>query len=111
MVFNKLTGKVLAARDRSRAAGKRGFCKHIATLCYKLVELKMACAKKLPQSLRAQQDPEKEVMKKKPLHKIKFEQHVLTRDQNAGRKRKVLQEVNSSYTSKPAGNLQLILLC
>ena len=42
-------------------------------------------------------------MKKKPLHEIKFEQHVLTRDQTGGRKRKVPQEVNSSYMSKPAG--------
>ena len=37
VVFNKLTGKLLAARDRSCAAGRRGFCKHIAALCYKLV--------------------------------------------------------------------------
>ena len=51
VVFNKLTGKILAARDRSCAAGKRGFCKHIAALSYKLVELKMSSAKKLPQSL------------------------------------------------------------
>ena len=117
VVFNKLTGKILAARDRSCAAGKRGFCKHIAALCYKLVELKMSSAKKLPQplsrteirqqwgipSLKAQQDPEKEVIKKKPPHEVKFEQHVLTRDQTGGRKRKVPQEVNSSYMSKPAG--------
>ena len=41
VVFNKLIGKILAARDRSCAAGKRGFCKHIAALCYKLVDLKM----------------------------------------------------------------------
>lgn len=53
--------------------------------------------------IKAQQDPEKEVMKKKALHEIKFKQHVLTRDQTGGRKRKVPQEVNSSYTSKPAG--------
>ena len=32
VVFNKLTGKVLAARDRSCPAGKRGFCKHIAVV-------------------------------------------------------------------------------
>ena len=38
VVFNKLTGKILVARDRSCAAGKRGFCKHIAALCYKLVD-------------------------------------------------------------------------
>ena len=54
-------------------------------------------------SLKAQQDPEKEVMKKKPLHEIKFAQHVLTRDQTGGRKRKVPLEVNSSYMSKHAG--------
>ena len=34
VVFNKLTGKVLAARDRSCPAGKCGFCKHIAAFCY-----------------------------------------------------------------------------
>ena len=51
VVFNKLTGKILAPRDRSCAAGRHGFCKHIAALCYKLVELKMSSAKKLPQSL------------------------------------------------------------
>ena len=82
-----------------------------------LVQLKMSSAKKFPQSLsrteirqqwgipssNAQQDPEKEVMKKKPLHQIKFEQHVLTSDQTGGRKREVPQEVNSSYMSKPAG--------
>lgn len=42
-------------------------------------------------------------MKKKPLHEVKFEQHVLTRDQTRGRKRKVPEEVNSSYISKLAG--------
>ena len=42
-------------------------------------------------------------MKKKTLHEIKVEQHVLTRDQTGGRKRKVPQEVNVSYTLKPAG--------
>ena len=34
VVFNKLTGKVLAARDRSCPAGKDGFCEHIAAFCY-----------------------------------------------------------------------------
>ena len=51
VVFNKLTGKKLAARDRLCAAGKRGFRKHIAALWYELVELIMSSAKKLPQSL------------------------------------------------------------
>ena len=114
VVFN---GKILAARDRSCAAGKDGFCKHIAALCYKLVELKLSSARKLPQSLspteirqqweipslRAQQVPEKDVTKKKTLHGIKFEEHVLTHDQAGGRNRKVPQEVNGSYTLKPAG--------
>ena len=45
------TGKILAARDRSCAAGKRGLCNHILALCCKLVELKMSPTKKLPQSL------------------------------------------------------------
>ena len=51
VVFNKLTSKILAARDRSCAARKHGFCKYIAALCYKLVELKMSSATELPQSL------------------------------------------------------------
>ena len=95
VVFNKLTGKILAARDRSCAAGRRGFCKHTAAVCCKLVELKMSSAKYLPQSLscteirqqwgipslKSQQDNEKEVMKKKPLNEVKFEQLVLIHDQ------------------------------
>ena len=60
------------------------------------------CCRKLPQSLspteirqqwgipslKAQQDPEKEVMKKKTVHEIKFEQLVLTRDQTGGENEK-----------------------
>ena len=117
VVFNKQTGEIIAARDRSCAAGKRGYCKHIAALCYKLVEAKMVSAKEFPKalsctdikqqwgipSLKAQQDPEKELMKRKPLQEIKFEKHILTRDQKGGRKRRRPQEVSSSYSSRPAG--------
>mgnify|MGYP000674698197 CR=1 FL=1 len=86
-------------------------------LCCELVELKMSSARELPQSLspteirqqwgipslKAQQNPEKEVMKKKALHEIEFEKLVLSGDQTGGRKPKVPQEVNSSYTLRPAG--------
>ena len=44
VVFNKQSGEILAARDRSCAAGKRGYCKHITALCYKVVEAKMVFA-------------------------------------------------------------------
>ena len=45
-------------------------------------------------------------MKSKPLQlggKICNEKHFLTRDQKGGRKRRLLQEVSSCYSSKPAG--------
>ena len=94
VVFDKITGNIIAARDRSCAAGRRGYCKHIAALCYKLVEAKMSSAKELPRALscteikqqwgipsvKAQQDPEKELMKKKPLQDITFEKKLLIRD-------------------------------
>lgn len=53
-------------------------------------------------SLKAQQDPEKELMKRKPLQEVKFEKHLLTCDQKGGRKRRLPQEVSSCYSSKPA---------
>ena len=39
VVSNKQTGEIIA-RDRSYAAVKRGYCKHIAALRYKLLESK-----------------------------------------------------------------------
>ena len=54
-------------------------------------------------SLKAQQDPEKESMKRKRLQEIKSEKPLLTRDQKGGRKRRLPQEVSSSYCSRPAG--------
>ena len=94
ILLSKATGQIIAAKDKSCTAGKRGFCKHIAGLAYKLVEAKMSGATELPKpvsctdvrqqwgvpSIKAQQDPEKEVMKRKPLQEIVFEKHILTRD-------------------------------
>ena len=104
-------------KDKSCAAGKHGFCKHIAALAYKPVEAKMSGATELPKpvsctdvcqqwgvpSIKAQQDPEKEVMKRKPLQEIVFEKHILTRDNAGGRKRKLPSEVNFNYSSRPKG--------
>ena len=125
VVFDKITGNIIAARDRSCAAGRRGYCKHIAALCYKLVEAKMSSAKELPRALscteikqqwgipsvKAQQDPEKELMKKKPLQDITFEKHLLIRDQKGGRKRRLPQEVSSTYSSTPAGEPKIDAAC
>lgn len=125
VVFDKLTGNIIRARDRSCAAGRRGYCKHIAALCYKLVEAKMSSAKELPRalscteikqqwgvpSIKAQQDPEKELMKKKPLQDITFEKHLLVRDQKGGRKRRLPQEVSSTYSSTPAGEPNIDAAC
>ena len=117
VVFRLSTGGILAARDRTCAAGKRGYCKHVAALCYKLVEAKMSGAAELPASLsctdvrqqwgipslRAQQDPEKEAMKKQPLHEIKVEKHLLTHDKAGGRKRKGPEEMSENYSATPPG--------
>lgn len=117
IVFDSKTGKILAARDYSCPAGSRGFCKHIAALAYKLVDVSMAGGKELPKpisctemrqkwgvpSLKAAQDPEKEVMKRKPLQDILFEKHICTRDVDGGRKRRLPSELFHSYQSKPAG--------
>ncbi len=42
-------------------------------------------------SVKAQQDPEKELMKKKPLQDITFEKHLLIRDRKGGSKRRLPQ--------------------
>ncbi len=54
-------------------------------------------------SPKAAQDPEKEVMKRKPLQDIVFEKHISTRDVNGGRKRRLPSDLFRSYQSKPAG--------
>ena len=116
LLLSKETGKIIAAKDKSYAAGKRGFCKHIAALAYKLVEAKMSGATELPKpisctdvrqqwglptTIKAQQDPEKEVMKRDPLHEIVFEKHTLTRD-NLGKKkkRKLPSEIGIATTAQ-----------
>ena len=117
IIFDKTSGKILAAKDHSCAAGKRGFCKHVAALAYKLVEATMSCSVELPKSIsctqvrqqwgipsiRASQDPEKELMKRMPLQEIVFEKHLLQRDKSGGRKRKLPVEVSCGYTSRPNG--------
>ena len=116
-VFDSETGRILAGKDYSCPAGSRGFSKHIAALAYKLVDVIMAGGKELPKplsctetrqkwgvpSLKAAQDPEKEVMKRKPLQDIVFEKPISTRDVNGGRKRRLPSEVFRSYQSNPAG--------
>lgn len=88
-----------------------------AALAYKLVDVIMAGGKELPKplsctetrqkwgipSLKAAQDPEKEVMKRKPLQDIVFEKHISTRDVNGGRKQRLSSEIFHSYQSKPVG--------
>ena len=85
----------------------RGFCKHIAALAYKLVDVSMGGGKELPKpiswtetrqkrgvpSLRAAQHPKK-VMKKKSLQDIVFAKHICTRFPS---------ELFHSILSKPAG--------
>ena len=117
IICDKTTGEILAGRDYSCPAGKRGFCKHVAALAYKLVEATMSSKKELPKpisctelrqqwgipSLKAQNDPEKELMKRKPLHEIVCEKHEASRDQTGGRKRKLPAEVSYNYTSRTRG--------
>ena len=117
IIFDKTSGKILAAKDHSCAAGKRGFCKHVAALTYKLMEATMSCSVELPKSIsctqirqqwgipsiKASQDPEKELMKRMPLQEIVFEKHLLQRDKSGGRKRKLPVEVSCGYTSRPNG--------
>ena len=125
ILFKKETGRIIVAKDKSCAAGKRGFCKHIAALAYKLIEAKMSGAKELPKpitctdvrqqwgvpTIKSQQDPEKEVMKRKPLQEIIFEKHVLSRDTAGGRKRKLPTELNVNYSSRPRGEPEVDQQC
>ena len=125
ILFKKETGRIIVAKDKSCAAGKRGFCKHITALAYKRIEAKMSGAKELPKpisftdvrqqwgapTIKSQQDPEKEVMKRKPLQGIIFEKHVLSRDTAGGRKRQLPTELNVNYSSRPRGEPEVDQQC
>ena len=114
---HETSGKILAAKDHSCAARKRGFCKHVAALAYKLVEATMLCSVKLPKSIsctrvrqqwgipfiRASQDLEEELMKRFPLQEIVFKKHLLQRDKSGERNRKFPVEVSCGYKSRPNG--------
>ena len=52
-------------------------------------------------SLRAEQDPEKEKMKRIPLQEIPFNKQRLDRDVGSGRKRKLPVETKKCFSSKP----------
>lgn len=119
ILFDQQSGEILAARDHSCPAGKRGMYKHVAALAYKLVQTKMSGLSHLPRplsctdirqqwgvpSLKAYQDPEKEILKREPLQSITFQKHVLnSRDYVPSiTKRKLPNEVMLSYTSRPTG--------
>ena len=47
LLLSKETGETIATKDKSCAAGKGSFCKHITALAYKLVEAKMSGATEL----------------------------------------------------------------
>lgn len=67
----------MTAKDYFCPVGSRGFCKHIAALAYKLVDVIMTGSKELPRQ---------KVMKRKLLQDIVFEKHFSTRDVKGGRK-------------------------
>ena len=110
IVFSQTTGEIVQARDYSSPAGKRGFYKHIAALAYKLVDSTMAKKESLPSNLtytqlrqkwgspllRAEKDPEKEMLKGQPLQTITFQWQILDRDLSGGRKRKLPNETLST---------------
>ena len=52
-------------------------------------------------SIRASQDPEKELTKRMPLQEIMFEKHLLQQDKSGGRKLKLPVEVSCGHTSRP----------
>ena len=117
IAFSRTTGEIVQDRDYSCPAGKRGYCKHVAALAYKLVDSAKPKTKKesLPSSLtctqikqkwglpslRAEQDPEKEMLKRQPLQTVSFQRQILDRDLSGGRKRKLPNETLSTYSSKP----------
>ena len=100
IAFSRTAGEIVQARDYSCPAGKRGYCKHVAALAYKLLDSAMAKKESLPSSLtctqikqkwglpslRAEQDPEKEMLKRQPLQTISFQRQILDRDLSGGRK-------------------------
>ena len=59
IVFSRTTGKIVQARDYSCPAGKRGYCKHIAAVAYKLVDTAMAKKESLHSSLTCTQIKQK----------------------------------------------------
>ncbi len=103
------------ASDYSCPAGKRCFCKHVAALAYKLADCIMTRKENLPStltcawikqkwglpSLRAEQDPEKEVMKRKPLRNIRSQRHNVNQHHSKSRKRRSTYDVNDGYSLKP----------
>ena len=84
--LSKETGKIVAAKDKSCAAGKRGFCKHIVALAYKIVEAKLSGAAELPKpidctdvrqqwglpTIKSQQHPEKKSDEKESIARYSF---------------------------------------
>ena len=54
-------------------------------------------------SHKAQQDPEKEAIKRNPLHEIVYEKHILTRDKLGGRKLQTTLRNKLHYNSRPKG--------
>ena len=116
IVYSMKTGQIQLARDYSCPAGKRGYCKHIAALGYKLVDCALAKQQTLPAALtctqikqqwnipspRAEQDPEKEIMKRKPLQDISFQCLNLSRDLSSGQERRLPDQVDAEYSSKPS---------
>ena len=115
IAFSRTTGEIVQVRDYSCPAGKRGYCKHVAALAYKLVDSAMTKKESLLSSLtctqikqkwglpslRAEQDPEKEMLKRQPLQTISIRRQILDRDLSGGRKRKLPNETLSTYSSKP----------
>ena len=115
IVFSRTTGEIVQARDYSCPAGKRGYCKHIAALAYKLLDSAMVKKESLPSnltctqirqkwglpSLRAEHNPEKEMLKRHPLQTITFQRQILDRDLYGGQKRKLPNETLPTYSSKP----------
>ena len=55
IVYSYPSGEIIQARDYSCPAGKRGYCKHIAALAYKLVDCAMAEKDSLPANLTCTQ--------------------------------------------------------
>ncbi len=51
IVYSMKDGQILMARDYSCLAGKRGFCKHVAALAYKLADYIVSKRENLPSTL------------------------------------------------------------